>query len=76
MRRAPGIALATGDAPITKALIAINLAIYLVTAVQGAGLNSPGGALLSRFILVGSNLHGSSSRRTATSRTTTSGIAS
>jgi membrane associated rhomboid family serine protease len=58
VRRAPGMALATGNAPITKALIAINLAIYLVTAVQGAGLNSPGGALLSRFILVGSNLHG------------------
>jgi membrane associated rhomboid family serine protease len=58
VRRAPGIALATGDAPITKALIVINLAIYLVTAVQGAGLNSPGGALLGRFILVGSNLHG------------------
>ena len=58
VRRAPGMALATGNAPITKALIAINLAIYLVTAVQGAGLNNPNGALLSRFILVGSNVHG------------------
>jgi membrane associated rhomboid family serine protease len=58
VRRAPGMALATGNAPITKALIAINLAIYLVTAVQGTGLNSPNGALLSRFILVGSNVHG------------------
>jgi membrane associated rhomboid family serine protease len=58
VRRAPGMALATGNAPITKALIAINLAIYLVTAVQGTGLSNPGGALLSRFILVGSNVHG------------------
>jgi membrane associated rhomboid family serine protease len=58
VRRAPGMALATGNAPITKALIAINLAIYLITAVQGAGLSNPGGALLSRFILVGSNVHG------------------
>src|ERR1700751_1304852 len=31
VHRASGIALATGDAPITKALIAINVAIYLVT---------------------------------------------
>jgi membrane associated rhomboid family serine protease len=58
VRRAPGMALATGNAPITKALIAINLAIYLITAVQGTGLSNPGGALLSRFILVGSNVHG------------------
>jgi membrane associated rhomboid family serine protease len=58
VRRAPGMALATGNAPITKALIAINLAIYLVTAIQGTGLSNPGGALLSRFILVGSNVHG------------------
>ena len=58
VRRAQGIALATGDAPITKALIGINLVIYLITVVQGGGINSPGGALLSRFILVGSNIHG------------------
>jgi membrane associated rhomboid family serine protease len=57
VRRAPGIALATGNAPITKALIAINLGIYLITVVQGAGLNNPGGALLNKFILVGSNAH-------------------
>jgi membrane associated rhomboid family serine protease len=57
VRRAPGIALATGNAPITKALIAINLGIYLITVVQGTGLNNPGGALLNKFILVGSNGH-------------------
>jgi membrane associated rhomboid family serine protease len=51
VRRAPGIALATGDAPITKALIAINVAIYLIGATQGAGLNSPGGSLYSKLWL-------------------------
>ena len=35
VRRAPGIALATGSAPVTKALIAINVAIYLICAEQG-----------------------------------------
>src|SRR5438105_15883882 len=35
IRRAEGVALATGRAPITKALIAINLGIYLVTVEQG-----------------------------------------
>jgi membrane associated rhomboid family serine protease len=58
VRRAPGLALATGQAPVTKILIAINVAIYLVTAVQGAGLNAPGGALFNKFVLVGSNTHG------------------
>src|SRR3982750_2041815 len=32
--RAPGAALGTTVAPITKALIAINVAIYLVTVIQ------------------------------------------
>jgi membrane associated rhomboid family serine protease len=58
VRRSPGVALASGNAPITRALIVINLAIYLITAVQGAGLNNPGGALFNKFILVGSNQHG------------------
>jgi membrane associated rhomboid family serine protease len=44
VRRAPGIALASGKAPITMALIAINCVIYLVTVAQGhGGLNNPGG---------------------------------
>ena len=55
VRRAPGIALASGDAPVTKILIGINLVVYLVTVVQGAGLNGPGGSLYEKFILVGSN---------------------
>src|SRR3954451_21702202 len=54
VRRAPGIALASGNAPITRTLIGINLAIFLIRVVQGAGLNSPGGALLNKFSLVGS----------------------
>jgi membrane associated rhomboid family serine protease len=44
VRRAPGIALATGAAPVTWTLIAINVVIYLITVVQGhAGFNHPGG---------------------------------
>jgi membrane associated rhomboid family serine protease len=45
VRRAPGVALATGDAPITKFLIAINVAIYLVGAAQGGGLSDPGASI-------------------------------
>jgi len=45
VRRAPGVALATGNAPITRALIAINVAIYLVGATQGGGLSDPGASM-------------------------------
>jgi membrane associated rhomboid family serine protease len=41
------------DALVTKVLIAINLAIYLVTAVQGHGLNNPGGPLFEKLALIG-----------------------
>jgi membrane associated rhomboid family serine protease len=58
VNRAPGVALASGRAPVTRILIAVNLAIYVLTAAQGGGFNDPGGALLSRFILVGSNIQG------------------
>lgn len=53
VRRAPGLALATGSAPVTKALIAINVGVYLVTVVQGSGLNSPGGSLYIHWLLFG-----------------------
>jgi membrane associated rhomboid family serine protease len=53
VRRAPGIALATNSAPVTKLLIAVNVAIYLVTAVQGGGLNNPGGSLIDHMFLRG-----------------------
>jgi membrane associated rhomboid family serine protease len=38
---------------VTRALIAINVAIYLVTVAQGGGLNAPGGALFDKWILYG-----------------------
>jgi membrane associated rhomboid family serine protease len=53
VRRAPGLALATGSAPVTKALIAINVVVYLVTVVQGSGLNTPGGRLYIQWLLYG-----------------------
>jgi membrane associated rhomboid family serine protease len=53
VHRAQGIGLATGSAPVTKALIVANVAIYLVTVAQGAGLNNPGGSLLRKWILFG-----------------------
>ena len=53
VHRAQGVALAAGSAPITKALIGINAAIYLYTVSQGAGLNSPGGKLFVQWILYG-----------------------
>jgi membrane associated rhomboid family serine protease len=51
VRRAPGVALATGEAPVTRALIAINVAIYLIGAAQGAGFNNPGGNLYAKLWL-------------------------
>jgi membrane associated rhomboid family serine protease len=53
VRRAEGVALASGSAPVTKALIAANIGIYLITVAQGGGLNDPGGSLLIRWILFG-----------------------
>jgi Uncharacterized membrane protein (homolog of Drosophila rhomboid) len=51
--RAPGTALGSTQAPITKALIAINVVVYLITAVQGFGINSPGGSLYVKAVLYG-----------------------
>jgi membrane associated rhomboid family serine protease len=59
VQRAPGIALATGSAPITRILIAVNVAIYLVGASQGGGLSDPGssinrpGSLYRHMVLFG-----------------------
>ena len=53
VRRAPGVALASGQAPVTRALIAINVVIYLITVSQGGGLNAPGGSLFYKWILYG-----------------------
>jgi membrane associated rhomboid family serine protease len=41
------------DTRVTYALIALNVGIYLITAVQGRGLNSPGGSLYDKWILYG-----------------------
>jgi len=57
VHRAPGIALATNQAPVTYTLIAINVAIYLLGASQGAGLNDPGGSLYAKLWLDAPGLH-------------------
>ncbi|MGH2971475.1 MAG: rhomboid family intramembrane serine protease [Gaiellaceae bacterium] len=54
--KAPAVARAPGGvlaARITGGLIALNVIIYLITAVQGAGLNNPGGSLYDKWILYG-----------------------
>jgi membrane associated rhomboid family serine protease len=56
VRRAPGVALATGSAPVTRILIAVNVAIYLLTVAQGGGgFDSPGGTLFNKMFLLGSH---------------------
>ncbi len=51
--RAPQTRIGGTDALVTKALIAINVAIYLITCVQGSGLNNPGGSLFVKMLLFG-----------------------
>src|SRR4051794_13530838 len=58
VQRAQGVALASGSAPVTKVLIAINLGVYLITASQGGGLSSPGGKLFDNTILAGTRFIG------------------
>ena len=38
---------------VTKALLAINIGVYVITAAQGGGLNNPGGSLFLRWLLYG-----------------------
>src|ERR687888_472709 len=38
---------------VTKALIGANVLVYVITAAQGAGLNSPGGSLFAKWELFG-----------------------
>ena len=47
------VARPAGSAIATKVLIALNVVVYLITAVQGNGLNSPGGSLYVKWILFG-----------------------
>jgi membrane associated rhomboid family serine protease len=42
---------------VTRALIAINVAIYLVGAAQGGGLNDPGGHLFAKLWLDAPDVH-------------------
>lgn len=54
VRRAPGTALGTNRAPVTYTLIAINVAVYLLTVAQGGGsFSSPGGSLFNKTVLYG-----------------------
>lgn len=41
------------DAPATMILVAINVIVYLITVVQGSGLNNPGGKIFQDGALVG-----------------------
>jgi membrane associated rhomboid family serine protease len=41
------------EALVTKTLIGLNVAIYLITAAQGAGINAPGGTLFTKMLLYG-----------------------
>jgi membrane associated rhomboid family serine protease len=55
-RRAKGTARGVANlrgAYVTRALVIANVFIYLLTVAQGAGLNSPGGALFQRWLLFG-----------------------
>ena len=56
--RVPRAAAGTTNAPVTKALIAINVALYLIGAVQGAGLNNPGGRIFAKLWLDAYDVHG------------------
>ena len=38
---------------VTKALIGLNVLIYVLTCVQGSGINSPGGSLYAKWVLFG-----------------------
>jgi membrane associated rhomboid family serine protease len=49
----PRTPLQATTTPITKILIGINIAVYLITVVQGAGLNDPGGSVFAKFALFG-----------------------
>ena len=52
--RAPRIvARPAGNTLVTKVLIGVNVGVYLITAVQGHGLNYPGGALFDKWLLAG-----------------------
>jgi membrane associated rhomboid family serine protease len=38
---------------VTKILVGINIAVYVITAAQGSGINSPAGPLFNKWVLFG-----------------------
>jgi membrane associated rhomboid family serine protease len=38
---------------VTKTLVGLNILVYVITAAQGSGLNSPGGSLFDKWLLFG-----------------------
>src|SRR5262245_18379077 len=48
--------ISSHDARATIGLIALNVAVYLVTVAQGAGINEPGGTLMSKLWLTGADV--------------------
>lgn len=44
------------NAPVTAALVGINVLVYLVTVAQGGGLNTPGGKLFDQGLLYGNGV--------------------
>ncbi|HVM58106.1 MAG TPA: rhomboid family intramembrane serine protease [Gaiellaceae bacterium] len=51
--RAPALPMRRTTALVTRILIGLNVAVYLVTVVQGGGINSPGGSLFDKWLLYG-----------------------
>ena len=55
--RAPQTRLEGTQALVTKTLIAINVLVYLIGAVQGRGINDPGGSLYQKLWLDAYDVH-------------------
>ena len=47
------LAASARNAYVTQVLIAINVIVYVVTVVQGTGLNTPGGSVFTKGLLYG-----------------------
>ena len=65
--RAPALPMRTTTALVTKILIGINVGVYLITVVQGAGINNPGGHLFNNWFLYGPYVAGGDWWRLGTS---------
>jgi membrane associated rhomboid family serine protease len=47
------VAVSAKNAYVTQVLIAINVLVYIVTVVQGSGINDPGGKVFNKGLLFG-----------------------